>query len=653
MHSSQTAQDSNDKNSVSNIATPNDKQSDTRNAKPCGEPDPKNVALQLKKAQKSVKSASDLPEQNLKKKLDVIKAKIEARMQSFSRYPLIVNPHKVTPVDAKPSAKSSAEVKEHPSGKTPTTASRGSISTETSLTMSSSKPKPKKARRKQRPTDSLAQVVTPAAVPSKAASADPALKIQSEGPIQGRPSGSSGSQTQTDVQHGDMVAPWGSQAAAAAKPPRYVIPKLPRTGLESKPPWAGPSPAANRSAAGALPSADALPQFGDETSRLGGAVLAPGQPTVTRALDDDGTASSLPAEDDQVELMDCDGPELNEEEVLSQIAFLRGRGEISDLNWGTDTASLATSLGADATGPTPRWGADTAVPGRDRSTVTGSPGQEPAHRLTVVVDTNVLIHGVGFVLDVRDSLLDGARPLLLIPWVVVQELDKLKQDNRHRAGHEADVAQKARAAINFLLECFQAHHPFVKGQTMAEAAAARGQLKSHLADDAILECCLATGGDVMLLSDDKNLLTKVLLHGLRGASRQQLMQSADRSGTAENTPVTKDNMLCISKIVLRKALSYVIRREMAVVYGPAWSTMEGARRPWWSLRDLLACLCTYLKAVFRPVFAERWTQWQQMLRLATRAVLSQDEERALCAGVATLLPQLQPADHYGRRHGRR
>ena len=53
----------------------------------------------------------------------------------------------------------------------------------------------------------------------------------------------------------------------------------------------------------------------------------------------------------------------------------------------------------------------------------------------------------------------GLRPRLLIPWVVVQELDRLKQ-----GGHDVTVATKARAAINFLLECLQARHPAVRGQ---------------------------------------------------------------------------------------------------------------------------------------------------------------------------------------------
>ena len=70
-------------------------------------------------------------------------------------------------------------------------------------------------------------------------------------------------------------------------------------------------------------------------------------------------------------------------------------------------------------------------------------------------------------------------------------------------------------------------------------------MEGRVADDAILECCLSAGRqeDVLLLSDDKNLLTKVLLHGLTGVSRQQLLQNTDlcgqsTDGTGKGAPVT-------------------------------------------------------------------------------------------------------------------
>lgn len=57
--------------------------------------------------------------------------------------------------------------------------------------------------------------------------------------------------------------------------------------------------------------------------------------------------------------------------------------------------------------------------------------------------------------------LDIGRPTLVIPWVVMQELDALKSSNKF-------VGSKAHKAINFLHGCFSSHHPRVRGQSMLE-----------------------------------------------------------------------------------------------------------------------------------------------------------------------------------------
>ncbi len=54
------------------------------------------------------------------------------------------------------------------------------------------------------------------------------------------------------------------------------------------------------------------------------------------------------------------------------------------------------------------------------------------------------------------------RPVLVVPWVVMQELDSLKTSGQSRVG----VA--ARQAIRYLHDCFSSRHPRVRGQTMEE-----------------------------------------------------------------------------------------------------------------------------------------------------------------------------------------
>lgn len=80
-----------------------------------------------------------------------------------------------------------------------------------------------------------------------------------------------------------------------------------------------------------------------------------------------------------------------------------------------------------------------------------------------MLDTNVLISHLQFLVELKDYAIKGVgRPVLVIPWVVMQELDALKtRDNAH-------LASKAKKAIDLLHSCFSANHPRVRGQTMEE-----------------------------------------------------------------------------------------------------------------------------------------------------------------------------------------
>lgn len=81
----------------------------------------------------------------------------------------------------------------------------------------------------------------------------------------------------------------------------------------------------------------------------------------------------------------------------------------------------------------------------------------------MVLDTNVLLSHLQFLVELKDFAIKGVgRPVLLIPWVVMQELDALK------SSHRGSVHKRAQAAIAFLHNCFAARHPRVKGQTMEE-----------------------------------------------------------------------------------------------------------------------------------------------------------------------------------------
>ena len=66
------------------------------------------------------------------------------------------------------------------------------------------------------------------------------------------------------------------------------------------------------------------------------------------------------------------------------------------------------------------------------------------------------------VLKVFLICLGVGKPVLVIPWIVLQELDNHKMHSNGR------LSGKARKAVRLLFSCFSNHHPRVRSQTMEE-----------------------------------------------------------------------------------------------------------------------------------------------------------------------------------------
>ncbi len=104
---------------------------------------------------------------------------------------------------------------------------------------------------------------------------------------------------------------------------------------------------------------------------------------------------------------------------------------------------------------------------------------------------------------------------MLIPWIVTQELDGLKSSSNSysNGGTDANVSYLARQAINFIYQRLLANDGSLRGQKLTEAIDPKS-----VGDDAILDCCRywreKHNLTVTLLSDDKNLCVKTMVHGL-------------------------------------------------------------------------------------------------------------------------------------------
>ncbi|XP_046845452.1 transcriptional protein SWT1-like [Xenia sp. Carnegie-2017] len=247
--------------------------------------------------------------------------------------------------------------------------------------------------------------------------------------------------------------------------------------------------------------------------------------------------------------------------------------------------------------------------------------------LYIVLDTNVLLSHLKFVVELKDYPIPGiGMPILVIPWIVIQELDSLKE-NRWKCHESGDKSNRvdflARISIKFLNCCFQKEDPRVRGQTIKEAAEPVGTLAEETNDDKILQCCLlfkerAKNGCCVLFSNDVNLCNKAIMNGIKAFNYEKLLPGL--KNLFQCTVIVKqhneeynaqlvieedkarqrqkaDDILCELQIILREGLSYIIESEMRKAYDDLWEEITFIKPPW-TLIDVLQLLDKHWIAVF-------------------------------------------------------
>lgn len=140
----------------------------------------------------------------------------------------------------------------------------------------------------------------------------------------------------------------------------------------------------------------------------------------------------------------------------------------------------------------------------------------------LVVDTNFVISHLSLISDLSKQC-EVHNYIILFPWATIQELDGLKSTENTYAGHkEQDMAFLVRKAMDFIYRSLLQKGNSIRGQKMTEIIDA-----SLTGDDSILDCCrywhekrlLKT----ILLSNDKNLAIKVMIHGIHSISYEPHM----------------------------------------------------------------------------------------------------------------------------------
>lgn len=124
---------------------------------------------------------------------------------------------------------------------------------------------------------------------------------------------------------------------------------------------------------------------------------------------------------------------------------------------------------------------------------------------------------------------DIGQPILVVPYIVLQELDRIKHREQGKP-----LSTAASQSIRFLNEHLKRRDPRVKGQSTVEATVHLVPVENP--DDHIINCCFQVrqiisgraGTDLMLLSNDVNLRNKALVNGVPAFGYGELMAEADR-----------------------------------------------------------------------------------------------------------------------------
>lgn len=134
----------------------------------------------------------------------------------------------------------------------------------------------------------------------------------------------------------------------------------------------------------------------------------------------------------------------------------------------------------------------------------------------VIPDTNVFIDSL---ISIEMIIKKECRYDILIPFVVLQELDQLKcQTGKY------SVCSKASSAIQYIYEQLRLRNPRLQGQKAADDKVHVIDVASP--DDRILNCCLQFKNrlmDIILVTNDKNLSNKALLNGIETINSRECM----------------------------------------------------------------------------------------------------------------------------------
>uniref|UniRef100_A0A8C3GMI5 Transcriptional protein SWT1 n=1 Tax=Cairina moschata TaxID=8855 RepID=A0A8C3GMI5_CAIMO len=283
--------------------------------------------------------------------------------------------------------------------------------------------------------------------------------------------------------------------------------------------------------------------------------------------------------------------------------------------------------------------------------------------ILVVIDTNIMISHLEFVKSLKSEDIPGVgRLALIIPWVVLQELDNLKKGKMLQ-----HVRDKAIPAVQFIYMCLKKQDPKLWGQSMQLASQKIYGLSDENNDDRVLQCCLQyqslfPQAVVILCTDDKNLCNKAIVSEVKAFCKADLVTALQNLNVNRHQNCVElqqskydtefhkterseahlsahfPNILPDLEKNLGEALSCILETEMKIAFGNLWMEILYLKPPW-TLANLLQCFKKHWVAVFGHVVPRSllatveclYKHFSKTVNSSTAGILLQESKKLLHA----------------------
>ncbi|XP_057371119.1 transcriptional protein SWT1-like [Daphnia carinata] len=305
----------------------------------------------------------------------------------------------------------------------------------------------------------------------------------------------------------------------------------------------------------------------------------------------------------------------------------------------------------------------------------------------IVIDTNIFLSHLPIVKTLTEDEEFSSKVQILVPWMVLQELDFMKSNRQNKINLEI----VARKAATLILEQINKKNSFFRSQTLTEFKSCINLLPYENADDKILQWCLYLKNemlsDIILLSNDVLFCAKASANGIQPMQsanfipilRQMLLaetacgsgqgtltnfvkntpnhsedssdETPGRPSNHQQDPCRKNEVVNATSFLYQfeecivDSMSQLLEYEMKQVYEDIWHQIVLIKPPW-NFRDLLRCIDKHWIAVFGYIYPKDMQQKLNHLsnmwkNIKTKVTVQQEEREMILQSAICILQLVQ------------